>query len=70
MKTPITQNKYEGKSTFQMLSLNLEYTFLFLNFVITSLFTFAPNPVFLSKKLYTILDNPLSYPSYCGFRAI
>ena len=79
MKTSITNNKYltpqlkedndsvSAKSPAQMLSLNLEQTFLILNFLInglcnscaSSIFTLAPNPVFLSINLYIILANSL-----------
>ena len=81
----MTQNKYltpkylkyydaiSAKSPAQMLSLNLAYTFLLLNFLITGLcnsiestsFKFdillliAPDPKLSSKNLYTILANPL-----------
>ena len=69
-----------AKSAAQILSLNLllSETFLLSNFLITSLcnswantlFTVAPDPVFLSKNLYTPLANPLFYPSYLRFIAI
>ena len=60
-----------GKSAVPLLSLNLAYTFLLFNFLITVLcnssascsFTLIPDPVLLSKNLYTILANALRYPS-------
>ena len=68
----MTHNKYltflffedndpiSAKSAAQILSLNLAYTFLLLNFLITGLcsssascsFTLIPDPVFLSRKTY------------------
>ena len=71
VKTSMTHNKYltflfleanysvSAKSAAQILSLNLTYTFLLLNFVITGLcnssascsFTLIPDPVFLSNNL-------------------
>ena len=79
----MTHNKYlsfllfedndsiSAKPAVQILSLNLAYTFLHLNFLIIGLcnflsscsFTLIPDPVFLSKNLCTALANALCYPS-------
>ena len=79
-KTSITHNKYltpqflgdndpiSVKSAVQILHLDLEYTFLVLNFFVTDLcnssstsstFAFKPDPVFLSNMLHSVLANPL-----------
>ena len=77
VKTSITHSKYltflffedndsiSAKSAAQILPLNLAYTFLLLNFLITGLcnspanrsFTLFPDPAFLSKKyrLYMLM---------------
>ena len=57
----------QARSATQMLSLNISKTFLLLNFLITGIcispvsssFTLAPHPVFMSKTLQTILADAL-----------
>ena len=67
-----------AKCAAQILSLNLSYTFLLLNFLITGLcnssascsFSLIPDPYFVSKTFWTLLANALWYQSWLQFSAI